>query len=196
MGRQGPRLSTGPAAIAILAMLWMGADGGGGRVGAAGPTVQELEAALVLSFARFVEWPAEEFRSPTAPIVIGIVADEAVAAALEARSRGQNVAGRTVAVERVQWDGDVADMHVLFIGDGARRHLGVVLERVRALPIVTVSPIAEFGRAGGMITLAFTGGRVTFAVNTHATASNAVRLSSFLLTHASSVSDQSGGVPR
>jgi hypothetical protein len=56
---------------------------------------------------------------------------------------------------------------------------------------VTVSPLPGFGRVGGMITLTVTDGRISFAVNSHATALSAVRLSSFLLTHATKVSDES-----
>ena len=44
-----------------------------------------------------------------------------------------------------------------------------------------------------MITLTFTDGRISFAVNSRATTLSAVRLSSFLLSHATKVSDESGG---
>jgi hypothetical protein len=187
--------ATAHGIIAILAMLWTAAG-----IGARAPavdgqtqTVEQLEAAVVITFARFVEWPPLEFSSATAPIVVGIVADEGVAVALETNSRGKNVAGRTIAVKRLQWDSDDAGVHMLFIGETEKRHLSVVLERVRSRPVVTVSPLPEFGRVGGMITLTVTGGRITFAVNSRATALSAVRLSSFLLSHATKVSDDGGG---
>ena len=44
-----------------------------------------------------------------------------------------------------------------------------------------------------MITLTTTDGRISFAVNSRATAQSAVRLSSFLLSHATKVSDESAG---
>ena len=98
-----------------------------------------------------------------------------------------------MAVKRLQWDSDVAGVHMLFIGETEKRHLGFVLERVRSRQIVTVSSLPDFGRAGGMITLTFTDGRISFAVNSRATALSGVRLSSFLLSHATKVSDESGG---
>jgi hypothetical protein len=181
--------------VAILAMLWMpaGIGASGVAVAADTQTVEQLQAAVVITFARFVEWSPLEFASASAPIVIGIVADEAVAVALETSSRGKNVAGRTIAVKRLQWDSDDAGVHMLFVGETEKRHLAVVLERLRSRPVVTVSPLPEFGRVGGMITLTVTGGRITFAVNSRATASSAVRLSSFLLSHATKVSDDGGG---
>jgi hypothetical protein len=164
--------------------------------GAEPQTVEQLQAAVILTFARFVEWSPAAFVAASAPIVIGVVADETVAEALEAIARGRNVAGRTISVRRLQWDSDDAGIHMLFLGATEKRHLALVVARVRARPIVTVSPLPEFGRAGGMITLTLADGRITFAVNSGATASSGVRLSSLLLTHASRVSDESSKVAR
>jgi hypothetical protein len=99
-------------------------------------------------------------------------------------------------VNRLQWDSDVDDVHMLFVGAAEKRHLGLLLNRVRSRAVVTVSSLSEFGAAGGMITLTFTAGRISFRVNSHATARTAVRLSSFLLSHATSVSDESRGTAR
>lgn len=197
MTGQGGAGTPGRAAVAILAGLGLLAAGGARApvVRAQPQTIEQLEAAVVMTFARFVEWSPLEFASAAAPIVVGVVADEGVAEALEISSRGKKVAGRTIGVSRRQWDSDVSGLHMLFIGDLDKRHLGVLLAQARSRPIVTVSPRHEFGRAGGMITLTATGGRITFAVNSGATAASGVRLSSFLLSHATTVSDQSGGAP-
>jgi hypothetical protein len=195
MNHCGGSRPSGPGAIGALFILWMLAGGFPAVPGAAaqGQTVEQLEAAVVMTFARFVEWSPADFPSATAPIVIGIVADETVAVALEAGSRGRNVAGRTIAVKRLQWDSVDAGVHMLFAGDMDPRHLAILLDRVRTRPIVTVSRLPGFGRAGGMITLTLTDGRITFAVNSSATAASGVRLSSFLLSHATKVSAGPGG---
>jgi len=181
--------------IVVVALIWMllRTDAGNRIAGAQEQTVEQLEAAVVMTLARFVEWSAQEFPSASAAIVIAIVADEEVAIALETNSRGKNVAGRTIAVKRLQWDSDFAGVHMLFIGDAERRHVGVVLDRIRSRPIVTVSHLADFARTGGMITVTTTEGRISFAVNSRATAQSGVRLSSFLLSHATKVSHESGG---
>lgn len=198
MVRQSSTGASGRAAVAILVGLWLLAAGGARApvVRAAPQTLEQLEAAVVMTFARFVEWAPRDFASATAPIVVGVVANEGVAESLEIGSRGKKVAGRTIDVSRRQWDSDVSGLHMLFIGELDKRHLGVLLAKASTRPIVTVSPVREFGRAGGMITLTVTDGRITFAVNSGATALSGVRLSSFLLSHATTVSDQSsGGAP-
>ncbi len=196
MGHLRPEAPPGRGVISMMVILWVlsGIDATArSHTGVQGQTVEQLEAAVVMTFARFVEWSPSQFPSASAPIVIGIVADEAVAVALEAGSRGKNVAGRTIAVRRLQWDGVDPGVHMLFIGEMDRRHLVAVLADVRSRPIVTVSALPEFGRAGGMITLTLTDGRITFAVNSSATAASAVRLSSSLLSHATKVSAESTG---
>jgi len=157
------------------------------------PTIDQLEASVVMTLARFVEWPAQEFSSPASPILVGVVGDESVVVALETTSRGKAIAGRTMVVTRLQWDSDFAGVHILFLGEAEKRHLRVVLDRVRPRAVLTISPLPDFGRSGGMITLAFSEGRISFAVNSRATAQSTVRLSAFLLSHASKVSDESGG---
>jgi hypothetical protein len=196
MVQSGSTPSTRRVAAALLiigGLLW---SCGPARLTAAGqgkPTIDQLEASVVMTFARFVEWPVERFPSPASPILVGVVGDELLAVALEATSRGKTIAGRTMTVARLQWDSDFAGVHMLFLGEAQKRHLGVVLERVRPHPVVTISPLPEFGRSGGMITLTFSDGRIRFAVNSRATARSGVRLSAFLLSHASKVSAESAG---
>jgi hypothetical protein len=198
MGNAGSRAATRHAAVALLSLAWVMAGGNASHdtVWAQGQTVEQLQAAVMVTLARFVEWPPKEFASPTAPVVIGVVADEQVAAALETSSRGKNVAGRPLEVTRLQWDSDPAGVHMLFVGAAEKRHLSTVLDRVRSRPVVTVSGLPDFGRAGGMITLTLTERRITFAVNSRATTVAAVTLSSFMLSHATKVSDQSSGGSR
>lgn len=194
-GGERPSVRGDISVLAILCLL-SGFDATARSAGAQGQTVEQLEAAAVMTFARFVEWSPSEFSSTSAPIVVGVVADETVAVALEAGSRGKNVAGRTIAVKRLQWDGVDAGVHLLFVGEMETSHLAIVLDRVRSRPTVTVSRLPAFGRAGGMITLTLTDGRITFAVNSSATAASGVRLSSFLLSHATKVSAESGRAAR
>ena len=176
-------------------MLALGAvllTSGARTIAGSTPTTEQLQAALLMTFARFTEWPAGGFTSPSAPLVVGFVADEAATEAFELAARGKNVSGRPVIARRLQWDSDPTGTHVLLIGQSERRRLAEVLQRAVRRPILTVSQLAEFGEAGGMITLKSDGGRVSFAVNAQATGASGLRLSSFLLSHATAVSEPAG----
>jgi hypothetical protein len=156
------------------------------------PTTQQLQAALLMTFARFTEWVPGAFESTVSPLVIGFIADESAAEAFEAAARGKNVGGRPLVVKRLQWDSDVQGVHMLFIGDDERRRAAIIVERVQRRPILTVSPLPDFAQAGGIIALKSSGGRLSFSVNGRATSLSGVRLSSFLLSHATEVIGASG----
>ena len=55
----------------LLALAWFPA-----AVSAAAPTEYRLKAAFLLNFAKFVEWPASEFKNPQSPLSICIVGDD------------------------------------------------------------------------------------------------------------------------
>lgn len=155
------------------------------------PSIPQIQAALLLTFTRFTEWGGSAFTSPSSPLTVAFVADETVAQAFEATASGKNVGGRPLTARRVQWDSDLAGVHVLFIGEAERRRSALILQRVQRLPILTVSPLPDFGREGGIITLKSSGGRVGFAVNSRGVSLSGLRLSSFLLSHAAEVTGAS-----
>src|SRR5436305_13849150 len=54
-------------------VLWLALLGGPGRAQPAPPSEYEIKAAFIFNFARFIEWPAKSFSSPTSPLVIGVL---------------------------------------------------------------------------------------------------------------------------
>jgi hypothetical protein len=187
---RAPDVSLGMRAVlALLLSLLPAMAMGAAPSSAAPPTIQQLEATLLLTVAKFVEWPAAAFPSPAAPVVIGVVADEAVFVAIGSTSHGRQVNGRPVVARRLQWDSDMTGVHLLYVGQSEARRLNALLEPIREKHIVTVSRLAEFDRAGGTLTLRADEGRLSFSANTGAAQRSGVRLSSFLLAHATSVSD-------
>jgi hypothetical protein len=190
------RRGVSPRWVAVLtALLWMlpsltvsaRAAAGGGA-----PTIEQLQATLLITVARYVEWPSAAFASASAPIVVGIVSDEAVAEELATTSAGRKVNGRAMVAKRLQWDSDMAGVHVLLVGQVERRRVVALLEQVRGKPILTMSLLPQFASTGGMITVTSTVGRLSFSVNARATEATALRLSSLLLSHATSVTHDAG----
>jgi hypothetical protein len=160
------------------------------------PTIEHLQATLLITVARYVEWPSTAFTSPTTALVVGIVSDDAVAEAFAATAAGRNIGGRAIAVKRLQWESDMTGVHLLLIGQVERRRVAALLEQIRSKPILTISMVPQFAAAGGMITLTASGGRLSFSVNARATGDSALRLSALLLSHATSVSHEPGrGAP-
>lgn len=195
MARPWGRLGT-MCRLVVLAALIAQTYAPAPAVAQVSATIEQLEAALLITFVRFVDWPGEMVPSADAPFVVGVVSDQTLTDAVNRAAAGRQIAGRPLVARRLQWDEDLAGVHVLFIGDPEQRRLPALLERVRHTKVLTVARLAEFGAAGGMITLQARGGRVGFSVNSRATELSGMRISSFLLSHATNVGGATKNGPR
>ena len=112
---------------------------------------EEVKAAFLYNFARFVEWPARAFDSPESPFIIAIVADEAVVAELQSMVKNEKVRNRPVVVRSGRRVRDTEGCHVLYLGtaDGAR--LDEFLEVTRGRAVLTVGDASDFLREGGVV---------------------------------------------
>ena len=137
-----------------------------------------VKAAFLYNFAKFAEWPA---LPSGAPIVVCIVGEDGIAAALVETVRGQNISGHTLEVWRPQESGMWRVCHLLFIADAETRRAAGGLGGIKTLPVLTVSDGKGFSQAGGIIELYVEGGRMRFAINVDAAEGSGLHLSSRLL---------------
>ena len=77
-----------------------------------------VKAAFLYNFAKFAEWPA---LPAGAPIVVCVVGDDGIAAALVETVRGQNISGHALDVWRPQDSATWRACHLLFIADAETR---------------------------------------------------------------------------
>lgn len=145
-----------------------------------------VKAAFLYNFAKFTEWPA--LRSG-APIVVCIVGDDGIAAALVETVRGQNISGHTFEVWRPELSSAWQTCSLLFIPDAETRRYAGSLGGVKTLPVLTVSDGKGFAHAGGIIELYIEGGRIRFLINVDAADRSGLHLSSRLLGLAKIVRD-------
>jgi YfiR/HmsC-like len=151
---------------------------------AAPADVVAVKAAFLYNFAKFAEWPA---LPASAPIVVCIVGDDGIAAALVETVRGQNISGHTLEVQRPQKSADWPVCNLLFIADAEARRTPSGFDGIKALPILTVSDHNGFSKADGIIELFVEGGRMRFAINVDAAEHAGLRLSSRLLGLANNI---------
>ena len=109
-------------------------------------------------------------------MTVGIVSDDTVGEAFAITAAGRNIHGRAMVMKRLQWESDMTGVHLLLIGQVERRRVVALLEQIRRKPIMRVSMVPQFAPAGGMITLADTGRRLSFSVNARATGASELRL--------------------
>ncbi len=129
------------------------------------PKEQQVKAAFVFNFAKFVDWPAQRFASTNAPLTIGVLAPSTMGAALAEVIQGRNINGRPLVVQVVDTPEAARTVHVLVCtasDDGKVRQL---LPTLANAGVLTVGETDLFAQTAGMIRFITEGDRVRFEVN-------------------------------
>lgn len=145
------------------------------------PSEDQVKAAFLFNFTKFVEWPDGSFETPQAPLVVGIIGDDPIDEDLERMVAGQKVQGRSLVIRRERWGGDLRRCQVLFVSASEHQHSSRILESVQSAGVLTVSDMEGFAEAGGVIELVVEQKRVRFIVNLDAATQDRLRLSAKLL---------------
>ncbi|WP_018413113.1 YfiR family protein [Methyloversatilis thermotolerans] len=149
----------------------------------AGVSEEQLKAAFVFNFAKYVEWPS----GVTGPVVACTLGSDAMASALLS-FEGRPVSGRSFQLRRVSVPDDVAACNVVVLSDMEPNRMEEVLRRVPVQGVLTVSDIDGFTEAGGMIAMMRVGDRLQFEINNAALQRANLKASSQLLKLARNLS--------
>ena len=143
--------------LGAICCLWAG------TAVAAAPTHEEVQAALVYKFAQFVRWNTVSAASDS-PLVVGLLGDERIRAALEASLRGKRIQGKTVEVRAFSRPEDVRHCRVLVV-DVPESRQELVLRKLSPEGVLTIGEGASFTRQGGIIGVLLDGPRAEFDLN-------------------------------
>ena len=147
---------------------------------AEGPAEGDVKAAFVLNFMKFVEWPASAFPAPDAPILLSIVGNDPIAAALSSL-HGKTVAGRRVVVRRVPAPGELEECHVLFVGASEQEKLAPLLRALQGRPTLTIADFEGFAGRGGTIGFTRREDKIGFEINEESARKAGLQVSAKLL---------------
>ncbi len=143
-------------------------------------TEASIKAAFLYKFAGYIEWPANAFSAPDAPLVIGVTGSEEVAAELERLVPGRSVNNRPVVVRRLREGEPAKGAHILFVGRGEPNPRAVVRAAQQNASLVVTE--GERGlEAGGSINFVLVDDRVGFEVSLEAAERGGHRISSRML---------------
>ncbi len=140
----------------------------------------QVKAAILYNFARFVEWPAEAFDSPEAPISLCVLGANPYGQSLSL-VENKPVRGRRLSVRLCKSVKEVQNCHILFICASEKERLQKILSSLDGQPILTVSDIKDFARQGGGINLIKSDNKIRFEINLDAAQQPGLKISSQLL---------------
>ncbi len=158
---------------------------------AAAPVVESapehtIEAAYLYNFLVYVDWPSS-VPDAEAPIRIGVLGDEPVAAALTSITRNRTVRGKAIEVRQMRRDDPVAGLHLLFIARESASALARLREAAREHSVLVVTEWEAALEQGSIINFLLVGERMRFEVSLDAADTSGLSISSRLLAVAERV---------
>lgn len=147
------------------------------------PSATDVEAAYLVNFLRYTQWPARTLEGPGAPYVITVVGPATVAERVRAVAAAAGpVEGRPIEVRRLAWqrgsqeapldserDREAAEQlrssHLVFFHVEAGRPHARVLADLWGQPVLTVGNARGFTDRGGMLGLVRRGSSIVFEAN-------------------------------
>lgn len=146
----------------------------------AGPEESVVKAAFIYNFAKFVEWPADAFASPNAPLQLCVIGRDAVETELR-QLEGREAQGRPLHINRINSADEGNGCHILFVAGSESQHQGQILQGLGNASVLTISDRKDFLQQGGVISLYVESQRVQFAVNLPSAQGRGLKLSARLL---------------
>ena len=141
----------------------------------------EVKAAFLVNFAGFVRWPAAAFAAAASPFVVCVAGDDPFGAAFEPFKQVK-VAGRTLLVQPIDSTAALpGNCHILFVAGSETPRLPGILGALGKAAVLTVSDLADFAVAGGMIQFYMRNEKIRFEINQEAAETTGLKIDARLL---------------
>ena len=151
-----------PATMTIALLLWVSASLPGFCQGVSD---EQVKAAYLYSFAKFIEWPAASFQTPSTPFQFCVVNNRSFQAELDRTVKGKSVAGRTIAVLSVLDAEQSRSCHLLYVDASQEHQSREILRALHGAHILIVGDTRNFIDGGGTIGFLVEDERVHFEIN-------------------------------
>ena len=172
---------TRPSILPLIFILWMGAMAHA-RAAEAGIEEYQVKAAFLFNFAKFVEWPAQAFKSGDAPVEICVLGPNPFGFALDKAVEGKVVGNRKFVVRDVRDAQQANQCHMVFVSAAGWTLSQARLGEITKCCVLTVGEVEDFIAGGGMINLRLENARVRLEINPEAAERARLRISSKLLS--------------
>jgi hypothetical protein len=147
----------------------------------------QIKAAFLYNFTKFIEWPSNSFTDVNAAIVIGVLGDSSMVAALNDLVRDRKVNGRPITVRTVQNAAEAASTNELFVSAAQITRWAQIQAAIATRPVVTIGESPEFARSGGTINFVVQDDKLRFEINMTAAERSGVKISAQLQKLAAAV---------
>lgn len=142
----------------------------------------EVKAAYLYNFAKFVEWPEESFADASAPIHLCVLNDPSIGSELSRIVKDKHITGRSVVVVPIQNGEQGRSCQILFINSAQSSQVEHIIKVLQGASVLTVGETTGFVEQGGIVNFVIQNDQVHFQVNHRAATQSRLRMSARLLS--------------
>ena len=141
----------------------------------------QIMAAFLFNFARYVEWPKDAFDRNDMPVNICMLSTKEFGDVVSKTVSGKTVADREVVVRWTAGLPETAGCHILFIGREFGKSHSEAVAKLGGMSVFTVADQEGFAKAGGIANFFRAENRIRFEINPRAAQKAGLKISSRLL---------------
>lgn len=142
----------------------------------------QMKAAYVYNLAKFVDWPAEAFKTASDPLTICVLGQSPILVTLNEAVNGEMIENRKLIVRQVSAPQEASNCHILFIASSDRKYLQAVLRDLKTPGVLTLGESVGFAEDGGVVDFRLEGKKVRIEINLNAAGQQKLRISPKLLS--------------
>lgn len=177
-----------PSAVSLMILAGF-VLGGARAVKSQAVQEQQVKAAFLYNFAKFVEWPPQAFATASDPFVVCAYGKNQVFDALKQGVEDKTVQNRTILVKAVTTLGEAKACQVLYFDHASTGHLSEMLPALQKAHVLTVGETKSFTKEGGIIGFVVESSQLRFTINNAEAGKSGLSISSKLLSLAKEVKD-------
>ncbi len=144
-------------------------------------TENEIKAAFILNFAKYVDWPADSLSETPGKLTLCIVGKRDALFDTLTTMEGKIVNNLSLRVRAADRNDNLTRCQLLVLAESEAEHFERILKPLVGTPVLTVNGSDRFLDAGGIISLIVENNKVRFDINLSATRRNKIVMSSNLL---------------
>ncbi len=147
----------------------------------------EVKAAFVYNFAKFIEWPSGKINEH---INLCILGESPLGFSALKAIDGRTAQDKQLVTKLLNKSDELKDCHIVFIAASERTKVEKLLKAAHQQHALTVSDMAGFAEAGGIIGLVKEDEKIRFEINLFAAKEAGLMISSRLLSLALAIYDE------
>jgi hypothetical protein len=176
--------------VSLIVICWFLFNGFSAALPLSGQSAEyPVKLAVLYNFTKFIEWPADSYSYPSAPLAICVVGHDPFSPEMEKGLQIRKAGEHPIQVLALKPSETLDVCHMVFIPVTERDQEGKIVRSLKGTNILTVGEADGFAEMGGVINLTVENSGIHFEINRLAAERAHLKISAQLLSLAKIVTE-------